>query len=107
MSSMSYKHKDTSRQADLKLFTNSNLFWGNTQLLKMPRASKSDTPLKRPKHIGLKKLGYLPNWLESLSVSLHMTIYELILQEKVNIHIRNKCVSEYNELKTCTALWLC
>ena len=55
---------------DLKLFTNSNLFWGNTQLLNMPGYKKSDTPLKRPIPHWLKMLGYLSNWFESLFVSL-------------------------------------
>ena len=31
---------------DLKLFTNSHLFWGNTQFLKMPRVSKKLYPIE-------------------------------------------------------------
>ena len=65
------QHKDASRHAEKVIRSQvSHLFWGNTQLLKMPQVSNKVTQLKRPIPNWIKKLGYLPNWLESLSVSL-------------------------------------
>jgi len=62
---------DTQRKLlDLKLFTNSHLFRGNTQLLKMVWISNKVIPIEKANTQLNKKLGYLPNWFESLSVSL-------------------------------------
>jgi len=82
---VSYKQKDASRLErmllDLKLFTNSHLFWGNTQILKCSSDKKKWYPIEKANtqlNYWWKKLGYLPNWLESLSVSLVFGVAFLI-----------------------------
>ena len=78
---------DTQRKLlDLKLFTNSHLFWGNTQLLKMPQVSKQVIPNWKGQYpIDLK--AYLFHWVIDYLLSVietHKTCLYLKLFLYVN-----------------------
>ena len=60
---------------DLKLFTNSHLFWGNALLLKMPGNQTKWYPIEKAN----TQLNKIANWLESLSVSLLIDLFMRML----------------------------